>query len=68
MAGLLEMTTEGVLIFELVQNDEIEVRDGYLQKKFQKEEINWVRSCEKMYSVYRVVRTYLWGQVEVNGI
>lgn len=68
MAGLLEMTTEGVLIFELVQNDEIEVRDGYLQKKFQKEEINWVRSCEKMYSVYRAVRTYLWGQAEVNGM
>lgn len=61
------MMTQGVLMFDLVQNDKIEVRDGDLQKKVQKEEMNWVRRCEKMYCVCRVVRTHLWGQGEVNG-
>lgn len=43
---LLEMTTEGVLIFELVQNDEMEGREGDLKKKFQKGGTRWVMSSE----------------------
>lgn len=45
----------------------MEGREGDVKKKFQKEGTNHVRSSERLYCVYRVVRMYLWGKHKVYG-